>query len=260
MTLQSARAAESHPGGQMRPLLVFLLLAPAWSRQVDEPSLENRLAAPVANYSLTADRSLDALEKAAGDFHVPIGIEWIKVTDATTQFSHSWQQTTPLEILQDIVKAYPGYAMEMGNGIVHVLPVALRGDSSDILNYRLDSFALRNASANEAAVKLVGEVKPLVAPRLPNEPNAQMGVSILGSSADRQMTLRFEKATVREILDRICVETDRGGWVVAYPPVPAKTRAGFLKTVRLSDSTVDEDWRFFPSWYVLSWREVPMVR
>jgi hypothetical protein len=244
----------------MRPLLIVLLLAPAWSRQANKPPLETRLAAPVVNYSLTADRSLDALVKAAGAFHIPIGIEWIKAADAPTKFSHSWRQTTPLAILQDIVKAYPGYAMETGNGVVHVFPAAMRGDSSDVLNYHLDSFAINDTQVGVAAVQLQVDVKPVMAPRLPNEPNDMMMLDVLESWADRRMTLRFEKTTVREILDRLCVEADRGGWVVAYPAVPAKTRAGFLKTVQLTDSTVVEDAPFFPSGVFLEWSQVPMVR
>ena len=188
----------------------------------------------------------------------PLGIEWIKVTDAGPKFVRSWQQTTPLAILRDIVKAYPGYELEVGVAIVHVFPAAMRGDPGDVLNSRLESGEI-NSTINMAAVGLSNMVKPMMTPARPNEPISVLGGSILEDGNARRIFVDLGHATVREVLDRMCLESGRGAWLVAYPPVPSRTRAGFLKTVWLEDSEVVDDTSFFPSWRFLHWGEVPAI-
>jgi len=240
-------------------IALLLVLSPAWGWQDRAPSLEAMLSAPVGSYSLTADRPLDGLLKAATAFHIPLGIEWIKAMDPAPGFVGSWRQTTALAILRDIAKADPGYELEVGDGIVHVFPAAMRGDPSDVLNFRLESVKIDD-TINVAAVNLMSRVKPVMTPPRPSEPTAVLGGSILEDGGARAISVASDHATVREILDRLCLESGRGAWVVAYPPVPGKTRAGFLKTVWLEKSIIVEDGAFFPSWRFLHWGEMPAVR
>lgn len=234
-----------------RVFLALFLSAPGWGWQAGEPPLENRLATPVESYSLRADRLLDAVTQAAGAFHIPVGIEWVKLTDATTTFAHSWRQTTPLTVLRDILNAYPGYALETGNGVVHIFPEALRGDPGDIVNLRIGSFEVNNQFVNFAAYQLALKAKTVVAPR--RSAQGGWGASIASGLGDRRVTFRVEDATVRDVLDRLCLAAGMNIWVVAYPKEPAKTQAGYLKTIRLDRSVPDEDEAFFPSWAFLVW-------
>jgi hypothetical protein len=226
---------------------------------VEQP-LETRLAAPVGSYTLAAERLLDALVRAAGDFHLPMGIEWIKATDPSTRCSRSWQQTTPLTILRDIASAYPGYELAVENGVVHVFPAALRGDSSDILNLRIGRLEVQHEFVNMAAYRLARQVKNVVTPPDPARPHG-WGASIASGLGDWPVTLKVEDGTVRDVLDRLCLAAGENIWVVAYPKEPAKTRAGYLKTIRLDTSVQTGDEDFVPSWAFLVWgRPVPGVR
>jgi len=235
-----------------RFVLSALLALPAWGWQAADRGLQDRLAAPSASYSIDAAGSLDALLRVAGDFKLPMGIEWIKVATGDGRLSRSWQGTTPSAILQDVVKAYPGYELENSNGVVHVYPAAMRGDLGDILNVRIRSFEVQGRLVNSAAAQLARQVQPIMVPPDPNVPRGS-SFSIGSGGDDQRVTLALQDVTVRDVLDKLCLSSNRNVWIVAYPPAPTKTRGGFLKTVRLDTSVQREDDRFFPEWTLLEW-------
>jgi hypothetical protein len=106
-----------------RLLFAVLLIQPAWAQPADTADpLQTRLESAVETYSLEAEGGVQALMKFASDFHVPIGIEWIKTAKASPSPRRSWQRTTPLEILQDIVADQDGYKIHVRNDVLHVVP------------------------------------------------------------------------------------------------------------------------------------------
>ncbi len=235
-----------------RFLLVALLALPAWGWQAADQTLQNKLAAPSASYSINATGSLDAFLSVAGDFKLPMGIEWTKVTAGDVHLSRSWQGATPSAILQDVVKAYPGYELEVSNGVVHVYPATVRGDRGDILNTRIRSFEVQDRFVNDAAHQLARQVQPIMVPPDPNRKGA-WGASIASGSGDQRVTFALQNATVRDVLDKLCLSAGLKVWIVAYPPAPTKTRGGFLKTVRLDRTVMRDDDDFFPDWAFLEW-------
>ena len=223
------------------PLVLTLWLAvPALAWQAGDPPLETRLFTPVVSYSLSADGIADALAKAAAAHRIPIGIEWIKTADATARFSHTWHATTPLEILQDIMKAYPDYGLEIAEGLpIYAYPRALLTSSSDILNYRLDSFTVTQETVNQATARLACRLIPIM-----TGGHGGCAGSTLVGGGDRKMTFTLTNATVRSILNRALVESGRTAWIVAYPPDSEKIRAvGFLKMLSSNGSLLSWEFR-----------------
>jgi hypothetical protein len=128
----------------------------------------------------------------------------------------------------------------------------------DVLNFRLESGEI-NDTINMAAVRLSSKVKPVMTPPRPNEPISGLLGSALDEANARPISVDLSHATVRDVLDHMCLQSGRGAWLVVYPPVPSRTRAGFLKTVWLEKSEIVDDAPFFPSWRFLLWGEVPTV-
>jgi hypothetical protein len=93
----------------------------------------------------------------------------------------------PSAILQDVVRAYPGYDLEVGNGVVHVFPAAMRGDRADILKSRIASFEVKDQFVAFAPYLLAGKVKPLMVPPDPKVRGGQ-GFSISSGSGDKKVT------------------------------------------------------------------------
>jgi hypothetical protein len=242
-------------GTIMSTRFVFLALVAQYigAAQPGAQPVEAKLASAVASYSLNAGTALEALVKVAGDFQLPLGIEWMKPPSPPAPYARSWQATTPREIVNDIVKAYPAYEAEVANGVVHVFPSALRNDPNDVLNTRLGSFEVNNERVAFASYRLERLVKPIMVPPDPARVTGGVAASILSGLGDQEVTFRLESATVRDVLDRLCVSAHRNIWIVAYPPVPAKTAAGFLKMVPLDSNVIVEDEGFCPNWVFLVW-------
>ncbi len=237
-----------------RLVLAVLLVLPARDWQTADQTLQAKLTAASSGYSLDAEDLLHALVKVASAFELPMGIEWIKVTDNPIRLSRSWWDTTPLAILRDVVKAYPGYELEVRDGVAHVFPTAMKGDRADVLNTHIGTFEVRNETVTRAAYsRLASQVLDIMVPQDPNGPHRSMAGSILSGKGDGVVTFRLEDATVRDALDKLCLGAGLNVWVVAYPPKPVKTRAGFLKTISLLESVARDDATFVPSWQFLPW-------
>jgi hypothetical protein len=246
----------------MKTRLVFavLLVQPVWGWQTADQALQAKLAPVASSYSLDAADSLHALVKVAGDFRLPMGIEWLKVTDNPVRFSRSWRDTTPLAILQDVVKAYTGYELEIGNGVVHVFPTAMKGDRADVLNTHIGTFEVWDRTVTVVAYyDLTNRVRDIMVPPGPNGPHGGGMMDILSGRGDGVVTFRIEDATVRDVLDKLCLSAGLNIWIVAYPPKPVKTRAGFLKTISLLESAARDDPTFVPSWQFSPWGGVVPV-
>lgn len=244
-----------------RFLVLALFALPVWGGQAADQSLPAKLAAVTSVYSLNAAGALDAVVKVAGDFRLPMGIEYIKAAGDTAPFTRSWRDTTPSAILQDIVKAYPQYQFEAGNGVVHVFPVTMKGNRADVLNTRIGMFEVHDQFVSSAAYgDLAGRVLKIMEPPDPSGDNAVVGGSILIGLGDGRVTFRIEDATVRDVLDKLCLSSRLNIWVVAYPPEPSMTRGGFLKTISLLESGLRDDRDFIPSWEFLPWGSRVEVR
>jgi hypothetical protein len=231
----------------------MLVAAPGWGQQSTEQPLNAKLAAVSASYSLNVIGLLDALMKTAGDFQLPIGIEWIRQADPTARFIRSWQHSDLSTILRDIVKSVPGYELEITNGVVHVFHTAVHGDRSNILNTRIGTFQVNNEPVMFAAYRLAVQVRRTMVPPDPNRPPIGRAASISSGDGDRPVTFTIEDATVRDVLDKLCLSAGLNVWVVAYPAEPAKTRGGFLKTVPLHGGVQEDDDYFLPDWNFLKW-------
>jgi hypothetical protein len=235
-----------------RLLVALLLVQAGWAQTVDD-ALQAKLNTVSSSYSLHTQDSLHALLKMAGDFQLPIGIEWVRSIGPTEHFDKSWQDAAPATILQDILARYPGYEMEVSNSVVHVFPAAIHNDAANILNTRIGEFQANREYVRFAASRLGRQLLPIMVPPDPTRAPEGWGSSIATGKGDRPVTFIIENATVRDVLDKLCLAADLNMWVVAYPSEPAKSRGGFLKTIRLDEAVPPEDDHFYLVFHFLFW-------
>jgi hypothetical protein len=120
----------------------------------------------VSYYSVEAQSTLAALIKVAGDFRLPMGIEWIKPAESGQHIVRSWQGTTAREILRELAAAKPGYEVTVSGAVVHVEPPELRSDLRNILNAPIGDFVGENQYIAFASESLEGLAAPPYGPTI----------------------------------------------------------------------------------------------
>ena len=243
----------------MRTALVFgvLLLMPRGApSQQEDTELQTRLATPVTEYSVSGAGLADVLTRTSKQLQIPMGIEWVREEPTLRNFSHTWKRETVQEVLRSIVAAYPGYALQVEGGVVHVFCPDLSRDSRNFLNLKVpDFFRMQNEPAGLANAKLRTVIQHLVSPRkVP--PNAGEAGSYATGIDEKPLTLRLGGATVREALEKLAAVSEHQIWVVTFSETSVLTPTGFRRTETL--------WHPFPfpntqqpMWDFLAWREYP---
>jgi hypothetical protein len=220
-----------------------------------ETTLAERLRAPVANYSLTADNMVQALVRVAGDFKLPLGLVWVDAPRASEGVSLAFKDISVSEALASIIKHYPGYKMDAKNGVVHVFPSELFPNSQNFLKLRIGRFEVENADEWTAHEQLSYAVRTIVAPSKPssggNLPSAGVR-SHLSQVGEPRLTLRLEGALVEDVLDAIALDSWRKVWVVTFREGGQNTATGFGRTSSLWNDAVIPDEKQ-PVWDTFQW-------
>lgn len=241
----------------MRAILFALLLlfsAACVPAQGQTTSLQAKLDARVARYSLTAKDLADAILKIAKQFDLPVGIEWLKDKEALQGLSLAWKDATVGDIIGSVVKKYPPYRFQVEDGVLHVFRPDLLNDSHNFLNLKVpDSFEVRQTVGGFANVQLRDVVQNIVTPRnLP--PGAGVGGDYATGLEETPLTLSLRGLTVREALDKLVGASEHKMWLVTFSDTPALTPTGFRRTETLWHPAPFPD-RDQPMWDFLAWKE-----
>jgi hypothetical protein len=236
-------------------LLLSLCVAP-WSgqaAQLDDTSA--KLRTPIPQYDLAANNFADALIRAADDFKVPFGIQWVSTPAARQALSLHWSNTTVQEIIEAIARTQPGYEVSVSNGILHVSPTAIAPDQN-FLGIRMKSFDAGHHPVDVARVFLWLDLKLKLYPP-PEHPVGGYGMSIMSSSDEPILDLKFENTTVEDILDAFIVNSTKKVWLVTFGNTDLLTPTGYRLTSFANGSFPDEQ----PVWEMLRWSDpLPSTR
>lgn len=239
---------------QLSAILLFVPLIAFAQRENTE--LDAKLAAPVSQYSLSANGLADALANTAKEFQLPIGIEWVKDKEALRDLRLTWKGVSVERIISTVVKEYPGYCYRVENGVVHVFRRDLVSDSHNFLNLKVpDSFEIREEIGGIANQRLQRQVQEIVSPRnLPS--GAGEGGSYASGLEQHPLTLALRGANVREALEKLVDASEHKMWVVTFSDSSVLTPTGFRRTETLWHPTPFPD-RDQPMWDFLAWEEYP---
>lgn len=250
---------------------LIMLLLPRWDlpQIPNAQGLRTKLQIRVDNYSLSAPTLIQALTKVASQFEIPMGIEWVKEPSTMRTVSFSKKHATVYQIIESLVKSQRGYGFAIGEDIVHVFPRGSLKNTRSFLDLRINRFDVQDEFVAVASYRLRRLVNvPVVSrtatlrrgtsPGLPSPGSGTAG-SIAAGSGDRRVSLKVRNATVRNILDRLCLAADLRIWVVSYPPRFTITKGGFRRTVALhTDVSVPDEEQ--PQWVFLPWGVEPTPR
>jgi hypothetical protein len=140
----------------MRKLVVtaavaLALAGPSWTQPPNPQSrealkLNERLASPVQHHTLTADNFLLALLEVAGQYKIPMGIQWVRTPAALRPIRLGLADTNVRGAIQAIADTQPGYIVEVSDDVVHVCPEELIPGNQNLLTLRLDRFDLHDVA------------------------------------------------------------------------------------------------------------------
>lgn len=237
-------------------LLIVLLLTPAkMLAQPESTELRAKLGTHLARYSLSATGLADALAKIAKQFQLPIGIEWVKDKLALQGLNRTWKGQTVRQVLSSILEAYPGYAFQAEDGVVHVFRQDLLNDGHNFLNLKVpDFFEVRHEPAGLANVQLRSVMQNIVSPRNLPAGAGEGGEYTSGNVTERPLTLTLRGLTVREALEKLAAVSEHNMWIVTFSDTSELTPTGFRRTETLWHPTPFPNTQQ-PMWDFLGWTE-----
>ena len=219
-------------------------------------SVEARLQASVNNYRVSAADLAHALVRVAGDFRVPMGIEWVRPEVAPKGMDVYWKHGTVREVLAAITRTQPGYQMAVRNGVVHVFPTRLIPDRQNFLRLSVTGFQVRDEVVEEAGKHLREFVKATVSPPKPSPGPEGIGHSQGVEVGDPEFSLALANVRVEDVLDSLALASDARIWIVTFCGSSALTATGFRRTVSIwNDNPVPDAEQ--PVWDFVRWGQNP---
>jgi hypothetical protein len=222
---------------------------PAWGGS------DTNLQASVHDYTLSSDTFLQALLQVSERFHVPMGIEWVRNEQSLRKVSLHWGHANVLQVIKTLAGTQKGYDFETRNSVVHVFPAGSPSDTSDFLNVRIAKAEVKNGTILVGDETLTDWLRPIIRPRSPPDPHTAVDIAFGGpTSPEPSIDLAFQDVSVRDILDRLALATDRKIWVVTYPASRGFTPTGFRRVESLfAHDFIPTDYQGF--WITFRWGE-----
>lgn len=238
-------------------ILLALLAFPSHNApmQTQTSELQARLDGRVSQYSVSANGLAGALLKIAKQFHLPVGIEWVRDNQTAQVVSLRWRDDTVADVVSSVVKRYPGYGFAVENGVVHVFRRDLLDGKSNFLNLRVPGyFEARQEVCGVINQRLQHEVQGVVSPRN-LLPGAGVGGSYATGIEEKPLTLALQGLTVRAALEKLAAASERKVWVVTFADGPGLTPTGFRRTETLWHPRPFPDSEQ-PVWDLLAWQDL----
>jgi hypothetical protein len=239
------------PGHLVMGLITATLLVGSVDfAEVRSQSLQDQLDAPVPSYSLTAGSLVEALHKLATDFHLPMGVEWVRDADSLKPVTMSWSGARVPDLIARVVAEYPQYKVSTGESIVHVYHADVRNSFTDALSVRLGPIEIEDeALAAASGFRVRPRVRRALAPAPPVWGGEAASIAS-GPGGDRRVNIKASNPTLREVLDVLTVSAGEVMWVVTYPPRgPYEGR--WMPTVTIGGQPVSQEHQ--PLWMFVPW-------
>jgi hypothetical protein len=216
---------------------------------------DTNLQAKVDDYKLSSDTFLQALLQVSERFHVPMGIEWVRNEQALRKVNLHWRHANVLQVIKALAGTQTGYDFEARNGVVHVFPTGSPSDTSNFLNVRIAKAEVKNGTILVGDENLTDWLRPIIRPLSPPDPHTAVDIAFGGpTSPEPPIDLVLQDVSVRDILDRLALATDRRIWVVTYPVSRDLTRTGYRRVESLfAHDFIPADYQGF--WITFRWGE-----
>jgi hypothetical protein len=237
---------------------LLLLGASTWAQQAPVKT-PNPATAKIENYSLKANSFIEALLKISAQFHLPVGVEWIKTADTLKPVKFSRSRTTVADIIDSLVAMHAGYEWRTEDGVIHVFRRDLVKDSRNPLNITISSFDQAPETVGWANNNLDQMVSDVV--RHPEVTG--IAGSVIGYPGEPVFSFASQNVSARSILNKIVtaglassVPGLQRVWIATFPESSVLSRTGYFETVPVWDpDAVPAQEQSF--WVLLSWGHPP---
>jgi hypothetical protein len=209
----------------------------------DDTQLETTLQKRIEYYEMSEQSFLQALMRLATESGVPMGIEWIETPITMSPVHQRFSNMTILQMLQNFLKSYSGYAMNVNNGVVHIFPSGPRDEQTSFLNIYVDKFEVRNEYVAVASYRLRQKIREILNPPLPTVFGKPAGVafSITSGLGDQRISFTVTKVRIKDILDKFASMSQLKIWVVTYGAKPDLVFGRIRKTKSIfTDKVIDD--------------------
>jgi hypothetical protein len=234
--------------------LLFFQVSPIPTASGSQRSedLDAKLQTRVHSYQLQANNFIEALTRAASDFQIPMGIEWVNTPAARASVSLTWKDASVREVLQAIVETQPGFEILVGPGVVHVLSPELGPDRENPLKLNVNVFEVHDVPAESASRELREIVKRTISPPGPQQGTGGVAGSGFSNIDDPKISVRLKNVNLEEVLDALALTSARKIWIVTFSDNPGLTPTGFRRTLTLwNNFPLPDDEQ--PVWDLLHW-------
>jgi hypothetical protein len=213
--------------------------------------LNSKLDTRLHDYSLHAENFIGGLTSFAGQFAIPIGIEWVSTPEASTPLNFSWKDVTVREVLETIVQSQRGYEVQFRNGVVHVSSKRISPDQNFLL-LKINAFDANHQPVEVVSRNLSNQVRLIVSP--PKRQTGGVGGSIGSNIDEPNIDVRLNDASVEDILDSLVIASARKMWIVTFSDSFILTPTGYRRTSPLwNNSPIPDDEQ--PAWELLHWKD-----
>jgi hypothetical protein len=182
--------------------------------QDKSPSLNLKLARH-ANFMPQSKQPLEQLIEVAKYYKISMGIEWDTSANCTTCELSLGKDATVKELIDAILLKSPSHQMIVEGEFLHVSPPRLASDPKNLLNLKISRFNVveENLLRAEAHLRLCIDFA-----QHPEE-FANGYISSSGFAPDdvfaaKEITVRMNDSTLREILDALAKANGNALWVV----------------------------------------------
>jgi hypothetical protein len=215
-------------------------------------SLDTKLNRRVESYDLAANSYIEALVKVLSDFQIPALIEWVDAPASKVPVLHNWNDATVGEILDQVVRAQPGYRLRIGNGVAHIETEEI-APGQNFLYQKIKNFDVNDAYIEAAYRTLHNMVVLTVSPPAPAQSVGGTGVSSAANTNEPKITLQLRNVTVDEIIEQFVTNSARKICIVTFADSFILTPTGFRRTETLwSPSMIPGEQ---PVWDMFHWGE-----
>jgi len=246
-------------------IIVFFLIATlfSWTTAFSiavpphPDELHAKLISRVDNYELDAGSFVEALDRVAKEFQIPMGIEWIMTPAAETRVSMSWKDVSVLEIIESIIKTQTGYAVSFTNGAVQVSCSSLIRQSQNPGFVKINTFNVERTSLGWTSKLLRDQVKLVVSPLKATEPDGKphgSGSSFISSTNEPMVSIALHNVAAQDILDKMVADSGGYIWILTFSEDKTLTPTGFRRTKRLWNNFPVPDGEQ-PQWDLFRWTD-----
>ena len=230
--------------GQILPLILLLVVGRTLAAG---QSLESKLSQKT-DFVPSAASTKELLIQVAQHYEIPMGIEWVNLTNGPAPHSPLAKQPTVRDLIRSILRDAPGYKLEIKEGVINIFDQSVKRNPRNFLNIRIPEYHVDKENIFGAQALLRFSIhKTLNRELYQSGSNGGYGYGFPRTDTFDIKNISFssENASVRDILNSIVSANGNALWIVELTPSKMMKAQPFFAQDE-SGTNIDFVWRIVP--------------